>query len=276
MTESNEDRAAEGRSSSSRRKVVVGLGVFACFFAFLFIGLLHYGTSTSTATIREFFARAQKASAVELEKTFHKDLKGDCDKQLLALFIKTISKELGAFKEPKLSGFSFSDSTENGHRLRRYKGTMIFEKGKLPLELGFIDDKLNAFYVTDVAAAKPLLAKRGLPKDTKRYEKRAEAFWRALFTGRADELFAMMSPALQKKVGKEGIKAQVARLQNDGALKSLHLYSTFKDTQNNDKIMVITRCVSEKMNVKGHVVFKIDGLRSHLVAYQIPSSMVRK
>ena len=118
---------------------------FSVFLAGGFGLLIYYGASSGTAKLSEYFTMAEKASIPEIEDSFHPALKKACDPTALAMLIKVIPQEMGAFKKPEMNGFSFSDQVQNGVRQRRYKGTMVFEKGTLPLELAFIDEKTQCF-----------------------------------------------------------------------------------------------------------------------------------
>ena len=270
----HKERAPEGMGTCGKCGLVCLL--MFCMAAGGFGLLLYYGASSGTAKLNEYFTMAEKASIIEIENSFHPALKKVCDPTALAMLIKIIPQEMGAFKKPEMNGFSFSDKIENGMRIRRYKGNMAFEKGTLPLEMAFVDDKLNAFYIRDEEAAKPLLAKRGLPKDTSKYVKHAEDFWRALLTGKGEEAFNLMSEPLQKQVGKQGMAQQARNMARNGAVKGLKLVKTMADPQDPTKLVILTECTLARATAIGHVSFQFAGLNSYFINYQIPSPFAKK
>ena len=269
------EKQSSGGIGTCGKIAIAGFLMF-CMAAGGFGLLIYYGASSGTAKLNEYFTMAEKASINEIEGTFHPALKKVCDPTALAMLIKVIPQEMGAFKKPEMNGFSFSDKIENGMRMRRYKGNMVFENGTLPLEMAFVDEQLNAFYIRDEKAAAPLLAKRGLPKDTSKYVKHAEDFWRALLSGKGEEAFNLMSEPLQKQVGKQGMAQQARNMSRNGAVKGLKLVKTMVDPEDPTKLVILTECTLARATAIGHVSFQFVGLNSYLINYQIPSPFAKK
>ena len=270
------EKQSGGACSGTCGKIAIAGFLMFCLAAGGFGLLIYYGASSGTAKLNEYFTMAEGASVKELEATFHPALKKECDPTALALFIKVIPKELGKFQKPEMNGFSFSDKVNNGVRIRRYKGNMVFEKGTVLMEMGFIDDKLNAIFVRDDGMAQKLLKQRELPQDTSKYEKHAEELWRALLTGKSEEAFNLMSEPLQKQLGKQGVVHQARNMARNGALNSLELLKVMPDPKDPHKLIILHKCSLARATAVGHVTFQFAGLSSYLIAYQIPSPYAKK
>ena len=246
-----------------------------CFFLFLclfggFVALLMYGSSSGNAKIKEYFERAEEYSNTKLAESFHPSIAKEGDPLRLAMLIKAVPAHYGQFKDVEMNGFSFSDKVNNGVRLRDYKGNFVFEKGTIPMEMSFIDEKLIKFQVASNEAASPLLPYLKIPEDLSSYQKKAKEFWEVFLSGDGEKAFSLMSEPLQKEIGRAATIAQVKNLQTNGALKGITFLRSIRD-EDKQKVHFLFQCSMEKGSAVGHVSFEFHLLQSFLIGYQIPS-----
>jgi len=269
------DKPAPGASGSACTSTCLKVGVGFAAFAMVcvvFVGaLLLYGTKTGGNALREYFAATKDADVPTVVGTFRDELKALCDPQMLALLVKAVPARYGDFKEPKTNGFNFSDELHNGTRLQKYSGTMVFERGELPMEVHFADGKLLTFKILPCDEAKVLVESLGVPPDLAPYAATGERFWRATLTNQVDDAWNLLSEPLQKNIGKQGFTVQCRNLSSNGALKGVDFIRPVRDPEQGDRVHVLYRVVAEQAKAVGHVTFQFAGVSSYLIAFQIPS-----
>ena len=252
------------------KTVLKVLGGIVLALVLAFVGLMLYGKSSGTAQLSEYFTAAQSASVAEVQETLHPKLVEGHDPQLLAAFVKALSDRYGAFDSVETSGFQFSDSVNGGVRLQSYKGTMVFEKGVVPLEISFLDDKLAGITIVDDAIGSEVLAASMVPPpDLSAYQAEGEAFWRAAAGGKAKEAFAMMGEPLQKKVGESTFVSQVEGMFSGKTLSDVRFVASEDLAEAPDKVRLRYEVVVDGASLDAETTFQFAGFRGHLMGFNL-------
>lgn len=252
------------------KTVLKVLGGIVLALVLAFVGLMLYGKTSGQAQLRDYFAAAQSATVGEVEETLHPQLVEGHDGQLLAAFVKALSDRYGAFQSVETGGFQFSDSVNDGVRLQRYKGTMVFERGAVPLEMSFLDDKLAGITIVDeTIGAEVLRSSMVAPAELGPYQARGEAFWRAAAGGEAGEAFAMMGEPLQKKVGEGPFVAQVEGMFRGKTLEDVRFVVSEGVPEAEDKIRLRYDVVVDGRTLAADTTFQFAGFKAHLMGFNL-------
>ena len=118
----------------------------------------------------------------------------------------------------------------------------------------------------------PLLT---IPDDLSTYKAKAEKLVRALLKGKEDEAFKLMSKPLQDKFSSGELAQQCKNFTSNGVLKDVEFVKEFIDEKDKEMVIFIFKCSIGEQVVPAHVTFEFHGLKSYLIAYQIPSSKAK-
>ncbi len=252
------------------KTVLKVLGGIVLVLVLVFTGLMLYGKTSGQAQLSEYFGAAQSASVAEIQTTLHPKLVEGNDPQLLAAFIKALSDRFGAFESVETTGFEFRDAINGGVRLQSYKGTMVFERGSVPLVMSFLDDKLAGITIEDeTIGAEVLSASMVPPPDLAPYRARGEEFWRAAAGGEAERAFAMMGEPLQKKVGESTFLRQVAVMFEGKTLSEVRFIVSEIEPGAEDRIRMDYELTVDGRSLTAHTTFQFAGFNGHLMGFNV-------
>ncbi len=246
------------------------LGGIVLVLVLAFAGLMLYGKTSGQAQLSEYFAATQSASVAEIQETLHPKLVEGNDPQLLAAFIKALSDRFGAFERVETAGFEFRDALNGGVRLRSYKGTMVFERGSVPLVMSFLDEQLAGITIEDeTIGAEVLSASMVPPPDLAPYRARGEAFWRAAAGGEAERAFAMMGEPLQKKVGQTTFVRQVGAMFDGKTLSDVRFVVSEVEPGSEDRVRMDYELTVDGRSLAAHTTFQFAGFNGHLMGFNL-------
>ncbi|MEZ4379905.1 MAG: hypothetical protein R3A79_01055 [Nannocystaceae bacterium] len=244
-------------------------GIFLALIL-LFVGVLVYGQQSGEARLADYFKEVQAASIADLQGTFDPELAEIVDTELFARFIKALSDRYGAFKDIEAGAFQFSEKLINGKKVAEYRGTMVFERGELPLKVTFRDGKLAGLTVEDQALGRELLSdSAGTPDNLTAYQAKGQAFWEAAARSDADAAFAMMSEPLQRTVGAEPFKAKVSQVFAGHALKEVRFLSSAVEPGEAPKVELHYQLVVDDATIDAQTTFEFANFKGHLVAFNL-------
>jgi len=178
-------------------KLLKVLGAVFLLLIVGFVGLLIWSHEKGEATQERFYAAVDTQDPEKVLELFDVRLLEKVDAPVLAMWMKAIHDNLGAFKGLAKSKFSTSSSKQDGHDRLESSGRIEFEKGEGESKLVFLDDKVIAFELRADAMPQPWFT--GAP-DTTLYRERAEVLLRALLANERELALREMHENLRKQV----------------------------------------------------------------------------
>jgi hypothetical protein len=232
-----------------------------------FVGLLVWAHRAGSAHQEKFFQAVLSGDPKQVTALFHPALRDEVDEPVLAVWMKAVKDNLGAFQGLNKTDFNTSSKIEGGATIGESKGTVSFEKGQAQSELKTRDGQIVAFHVTSDKLGGDWF--KG-PTDTTLYRQRGKECLTYLLGDKCEDAFKMMHENLQKKVPLDQLKAMMADFTGKaGKAKTVTYQSETLEPGGTLTLKVVYKVECEKANPTGTVEFQFDGLKGHLVAFNL-------
>ena len=248
------------------KKVLMVLGIVLLVVIAGIVALLVWAGAAGSAMQEEFFAAVLSDDPSKVTAMFHPALNEEVDQPVLAAWMSSFKKNLGSFQGLSKTDFNTSTKYEDGQKITESSGTVNFEKGQANAELVFVDGKLAKFLVKSDKLPDNWFVG---PLGTELYQKRGKEFLTHFMSNQPDQAFAMMHPALQKKLPLEKLKELVD--QNCSKAGNLQAVNYVSENYDPDERILVVRYDLECENAKAKptVKFEFVGLKGHLIAFNL-------
>ena len=249
-----------------RTRILTILGVFFVVAVLVVAGVLYWAMSAGTAYQDKFFAAVASGKPEDVLALMHPAMRQEIDAPVLDAWMKEVNQKLGKCQGLSKADFHTEVKYENGVKVVESTGTVDFENGTAKSEITYRDDQIVKFNVTSDAIPPGWLKSLA---DLTLYRKRGEEFLRFALDGQPERAFAMMHPALQKKMPLETLKPSLeGMLAKTGKLQSItYDREEFQGGKDGESLTVYYKIAMQNGPVSGRVEYQFVGLKGHILAF---------
>lgn len=246
------------------------LGVIFLLLVVGFVALLFWAHGEGEDQQQRFFDAVATNDPAKLVEIMSPELASEVDPPILKLWMKAINDNLGAYQGVSATDFSTNTESTDKGQLTETKGEVEFEKGKAQVRLTLIDDKLVGF---EVEAEDMKDVEWFTQPEPEFYRQRAKTFVENLIALEIDKAYEAMHPGLQKEITQEQLKAGMGRfVQKYGPLKEVEFTGEeFSKSDGTANLIVRMVCTCEKAKLNAFVRFSFEGMKGHLMGFELPS-----
>ncbi len=249
------------------KKMLMILGGVFLVLIIVCSGVLVWAQRSGSSHQAKFFEAVLSDDPKRVVVLFDPALCEEVDEPILAAWMVAFKRNLGALKGLSKTDFETTSKIENGATVTESKGTVKFEKGQATSELKTRNDKIVRFHVKSDKMPENWFTG---PAGTQLYGQRGKDFFTYFLTDKPDEAFKMMHKNLQAKVPPDKLKVMMADFAGKaGKLKSIAYKSETLISGDTPALKVVYTVESEKQKSTGTIKFQFDGLKGHLVAFNL-------
>ncbi len=249
------------------KTVLLVLGVIFLVIVVAVVSLLFWAKGSGEDMQKDFFAAVGSGDANRVISLMHPAMKEDVDLPVLAVWVKAFNEGLGEFQKLSPTDFNTSSSYENGHKVAKSSGKVIFKNGDANSDLAFSDGLLVSFHVKSDKLAKDWF--KG-PQDTAFYRAKGLRMLKLLADNKPDEAHAMMHEALQEKLPLADLRTGTAKLLASlGEVKALAFESEKLEIGEAQELVILYRGQAANGEIEGTVTFRFIGLKGHIIAFNL-------
>ncbi|MBN1341582.1 MAG: hypothetical protein JXQ73_02830 [Phycisphaerae bacterium] len=249
------------------KKILMILGAVFLVLILVCAGVLVWAQRSGSSHQDAFFQAVLSGNAKQVMALFDPALCEQVDEPVLAAWVAAFRDNLGPYKGLSKTDFDTQSKIEGGATITESKGAVDFEKGQARSEIRFRDGKIVAFHVTSDALPDGWF--KG-PVGTELYRERGKAFLTDFLSGRPDDAFKMMHKRLQTKLPLEKLKAMTTDFVGKaGKLESIVYDSEVLTPGDVYTLRVVYKVACEKQKPTGTVEFQFDGMKGHLLAFNL-------